>query len=266
MFMSPEIKLMMNLTNMEQVDVILRRVEHNKTLISNLQKNSNLTNYKVFNSVMFKLAERITKLEKLAEEIVQPLDQVFTKKDIQKNNLLTNFKHVVGILNLVEGKRSKKIKKIYQSDKKLQKISDKQLISVSKDAVTIANKLGGFSVAGFDKITTKTLQIKFERARKLSEDLGLTQDKVKKLEEATLNFARTMVEVNVIIKEKSKVMNQMTKLLDANDKLLEQRMDKFVEVYEKPGSNFSKTYKSLRVPEDSGKKEKKEKTEKEELA
>lgn len=116
--------------------------------------------------------------------------------------------------------------------------------------------MGGFSLEGFDKITSKALQNKFEKAKKISEDLGLTHDKIKTLEEATLNFAKTMVEAGVISKEKSRKIKRMIQLLDSCDKIFESKIDKLVKAYEKPDSNFSETYSALRNTKESEKESK----------
>lgn len=106
---------------MKQTETVLKRFELNQTLVNTLQKNKLLSNYKTFHKLLFKLTENLTELEILSEELKRPADPVLSRKELYKSSVITNFKQVIGILNLVEGKRSKKIKKIYLSDKKARK-------------------------------------------------------------------------------------------------------------------------------------------------
>jgi len=253
----------------QQFHLLVKKIENHESLVSNLQKNNHLTNYAAFNRSMFKLTESITELQRLMTILKQPIEPIFTKKDYQKQSLIFQYKQLIEILNLIWGKNSKKAKKLRLSDKKLENIEDKQLLRVVQNTILYTNSLCGFSMESLKKVSSKYIAAKFNKAKQLSEEYGLTQDRLQKLESSSILFIKSMIEVDLASKEQEKSIRRINKLLDLNEKVFKRKTDKFVELYEKTDSNFSKTYKGLRFIEKLDKKEKqstKKKGEREELA
>jgi hypothetical protein len=241
---------------MEQIHILVKRIENLKLVTSTLQKNTHLTGLASFNKSLFKLIEHVTELEKLMVNLNQPVEPVFAKKDFQKQSLIFQYKHLIGILNLIYGNPPKKLKKIQLSDKKLEKVDDKQLLGIVQNTIVFTKKISGLLPDIAEKKSLKSLAAKMEKAKKLSEEYGLTDDKVQKLENAGILFTKTMIEAELASKEQAKTIKRIKKLLELTDHILKNKTDKFVEVYEKPESNFVKTYQSLRTSEEQDKKEK----------
>lgn len=242
---------------MEKVHLLSKRIENHGNVINTLQKNNHLTSYSAFNKSLFKLTENATELEKLIQTLNQPVDPIFAKKDFQKQSLIFQYKHLIGILNLIYGKDHKKTKKLQLSDKKLETVEDRQLLIVAHNAAILIKKLSGLSMDAFEKKSSKAIAAKLEKAKKLSDEYGLTAEKVQKLESAVILFTKTMIESKLASKEQEKTIKRIKKLLDRNEDIFKNKTDKFVELYEKPDSSFMKLYNNVRFEEGEAIKEEK---------
>jgi response regulator RpfG family c-di-GMP phosphodiesterase len=250
---------------MEQIHLLVKRIENHESLLESLQKNNSLKIYAAFNKSLFKLTENITELQKLKENLKQPFEPLFAKKDLQKQSLIFQYKQIIGILSLILGEKSKKFEKMNISVKKLENIGDKKLLKVVQKTITYINPLCGFSVESFKKLSSKYFSEKFDKAKKLSEGYGLTETKVQKLKNASLLFAKSRIETDMALKEQAKVAKIIEKLLDSNEQIFKNKIDKFIELYEKPESSFSKTYNDFRIVEEPLNNKPKKKKEKSEL-
>ncbi len=242
---------------MEKVHLLSKRIENHESVIATLQKNNHLTSYSAFNKSLFKLTENATELEKLNQTLNQPVEPIFAKKDFQKQSLVFQYKHLVGILNLIFGKDHKKTKKLQLSDKKLETVEDRQLLIVAHNTAILIKKIGGLPEDTFEKKSAKAINAKLEKAKKLSEEYGLTAEKVQKLENAIILFTKTMIEGELAAKEQEKTIRRIKKLLDRNEDIFKSKTDKFVELYEKPESSFVKLYQKVRFEEGEAIKEEK---------
>jgi hypothetical protein len=234
---------------MEQIHLLEKKIENHESLLASLQKNSHLTIYGAFNKNLYKLTENVTELLKLKSNLNQPVESLLAKKDLQKQSLIFQYKQIIGILSLILGEKSKKYEMMHISDKKLENIGDKKLLKVVQKTVSYINRLCGFSVDSYKKLSSKYFSKKFDKAKKLSEGYGLTETKVQKLENASILFAKSSVEADLALKEHVKVVKRMEKLLDSNEQIFKNKIDKFIELYEKSESNFAKTYTESRFTE-----------------
>lgn len=240
---------------MKQVDPILEQVANYQNLLSLLQKNSNLAHYGSFNKSLLKLSENQTQMARLSLLLKKETEQIFGNREHLKINLLLQYQQLAGILNLIENKSSKK-KFLNVPYKKIEKLKGKELIKHVQKTIGLANKLGGFSVNFLNDVSHDALNTKLAQSKKLADDYGLTAEKVKKLEELSMAFIKADVEAGNAKKEQVKAIKLITKKLDHNARIYKNKIDKFVQIYEKPESNFMKAYNGFRLEKEEAKMEK----------
>lgn len=241
---------------MKQINSILEQVSNYQNLVSLLQKNSNLSDYGGFNKSLLKLSENQAEMTRYSLLLKKDNGQISENLEHLKINLSLQYQHLSGILNMIENKGTKG-KLLNVSYKKVEKLKGKELIKQAQKAVSLANKLGGFSVNSLNDVSRNALNEKFDQAKKLAEKFGLTAEKVKKLEETSMTFIKADVEVKNAKKEQVKAIKEITKKLDHNARIYKNKIDKFVQIYEKPESNFMKAYKGFRQEKEEIKIDKK---------
>jgi hypothetical protein len=230
---------------MKQVDPIFEQVASYQNLLTLLQKNSNLAHYGSFNKSVVKLSANQADMARLSVFLNKEIEQVSEKREGQKINLSLQYLQLAGILNLIEGKRSKK-RSLNVTLKKVERLKSKELIKLAQKAILLANKLGGFSIGSINDVSPNALNDKFIQAKELSEEFGLTAEKVKKLEDSCMAFMKANVEVENARKGQAKIVKLITRKLDQNARIYKNKIEKFVQIYEKPDSSFMKAYKGLR--------------------
>jgi hypothetical protein len=191
-------------------------------------------------SVFKKFSENLSRLTafKTDQEMdLQPLlDAVFEKRD----SLFVTVNPVVNILLAYANDIQKKelIKKIKLSKKELIKSNDLDLIENSKIIYKTAKKLLKKSVSEKEKPDNKSVSII---------DYGLNEKMIIDLKVATKEFAGTLLALHEGIQNKDLMDREISSILKKNDKMLKNKLDLLITIFETSKPDFYKSYMEARV-------------------
>lgn len=225
-----------------------KKIESYQELINLFQRNPTLNSLGEFKKGLTKMSTYQLELEKQKVIYNKDATPLLQKMDNSRRGLILGLQQISGILKLsASAKKNKKLsKKFGFLVKDFNKITDTQLIKQAQKTISVANKLTGYSIASVTNITPKAFSKKIDRAKELSADFGLTAEKIKLLEEASVAFLKSIIDADDATKEKMKSLKAINKVFERNEKLLEKKLDKFVSIYEKPGTSFMNDYAGLR--------------------
>jgi len=123
---------------------------------------------------------------------------------------------------------------------------DLELINISKDIWLIANKFAGYALTFVSKIKAALDPENVKATNKFEKEFGLHADMIKNLEEAILSFIKAMIPYNEEMAEKEKVATKMKAINKKVKKLLTNKIDGLVLMFENENSTFYKEYHELR--------------------
>jgi len=123
---------------------------------------------------------------------------------------------------------------------------DLELINISKNVWLIANKFAGYALTFVSKIKAALDPENVKATNKFEKEFGLHADMIKNLEEAILNFIKAMLPYNEEMAEKEKVATKMKEINKKIKKLLTNKIDGLVLMFENENSTFYKEYHELR--------------------
>ena len=191
-------------------------------------------------SVFDKLSENLSHLAtlKTAQEIdLQPiLDTVSEKREsiIVLVNPVANI-----ILAYAHDKNEKKlIKKLNLSKKEMAKSKDSDLIENSSIIYKAAKKLFKKSSTETEKSDKKSVSIV---------DYGLTEKMISDLDAAKKDFVESLLVLDEAIHNKKMKGKKITSILKKNERLLKNKMDLLISIFETSNPVFYNTYMEARV-------------------
>ena len=154
-----------------------------------------------------------------------------------------------------------RIMQVFAHDKKKEKLQQKlyhlnyeyvencldfELIDISKEIWLIANKFGGYAQTFEGKIKAALNSENVKATSKFEKEFGFNADMIKNLEDAILNFIKALVPYNDEMAEKEKVALKMKLINKKTKKLLTNKIDRFVLMFENENPGFFKEYNDLR--------------------
>ncbi len=191
-------------------------------------------------SVFVKFSDNLSRLTalKTAQEMdLQPLlDAVFEKRD----SLIVTVNPVANMLLAYANDIQKKelIKKLKHSKKEIIKSNDLDLIENSKIIYKTAKKLLKKSVSEKERPDNKSVSII---------DYGLNEKMVIDLKVAAKEFAGTLLALHEAIQNKDLMDREISSILKKNDKLLKNKIDLLITIFETSKPDFYKSYMEARV-------------------
>lgn len=161
-----------------------------------------------------------------------------------KNKLLESTLPVVTILYIFaydKKKRSLKKQLLPLTPEYLQNCPDEKLIKISRKIWMIANKLGGYSLAFVNK-NKSSLNAYISRAAQMKNEYGLVPEMIKNIEETYIKFLETLLLYEEEMKEKKKVGKKIDKISKQTEKLLVNKIDRYVQLIASDNPAFLKDY------------------------
>jgi hypothetical protein len=123
---------------------------------------------------------------------------------------------------------------------------DLELVKISKKIWLMTNEFGGYAITFVNKIKAALNPDILKAANKFETEFGLGPDMIKNLEESILSFIKAMLQYKSEMDQKGKVVVKMKKVNKKIKKLLENKIDRLVLMFENENPGFYKEYHELR--------------------
>jgi hypothetical protein len=181
--------------------------------------------------------DRLTALKTEQEKDLQPLLSAMFEK---RETLIISGTPVVNIILAYshDKKEKKLLKKMNLSKNKLEKSKDSDLIEECKTIYKAAKKLYKKSIAEKENSENKSVKIL---------EYGLSEKMIVDLQTAVNDIIKSRLALHEAIQGKDKMDKQITSILKKNEKLLKNKMDLLISIFETSKPDFYKTYLDARV-------------------
>lgn len=235
---------------MESIKNSTLKMDRNAQVISVLSGNA-----EVWNSVSkFQVAvdQLISNQEKLVDYyslLSKDITTIEKDKDDRRKELEDRTIVVVRIMQVFahDKKIGKLQRKLYDlTYEYVQNCLDTELIDISKKIFLIACKYGGYALTFKRKIKSALNTEKLKAINKFEKQFGLNYEMIKNLEDAIINFIKAMLPYQSEMAEKEKAALKMKEIHKKTKKLLTDKIDGFVLMYENRNPGFYKEYYDLR--------------------
>jgi hypothetical protein len=209
-------------------------------------------NIKEIEKAVKKFNRNIDDMKELTAGINMNLKGIEEKKDKGKNALVNEAFPVINIIRAyaIEHKNKSLLKKCGAGRQKLEKMKSDKLSDYCKTMIKEARKLYNKSILLTDKENLKQL----EKSNILN--YGLSVPMIENLKELNLNFMDARAIYAEAKAEKEKFIYKYRSLAKNNKKILSDKLDLLLSIFEASNNNFYKNYRELR----KGEKAKKEKS------
>jgi len=190
--------------------------------------------------------EKLIELNALLDKDISAIEN--TKQD-QRKQLQDITMTLVRIVQVFarDKKKVKLQRKLYHlTHEYLENCSDLELIEISKKIWQIANKFGGYALTFKSKITAALDPEHVKATNKFEKESGINPEMIKNLEDAILNFIKATIPYNEELAEKDKVATKMKAINKKTKKLLTNKIDGYVLMFEDEDPDFYKEYTELR--------------------
>jgi hypothetical protein len=250
---------------MEKIENFTLKMDRNAQVIGILSRNTEVWN-KV-SKVQVAVDRLISNQEKLVELYAlldKDLSAIENIRQDRRKELQERTMAVVRIMQVFahDKKKGKLQRKLYHlTNKYVENCLDQELLEISKEIWLIANKFGGYALTFKSKIAAALDPENVKATSKFEKEFGLNPEMIKNLEDEILNFIKAMIPYNEEIAKKEKVANKMREINKKTKKLLANKIDGYVLMFENKNPGFYKEYVELR--EDHYYKHVKETTEQE---
>jgi hypothetical protein len=205
------------------------------------------SNQKILKDLNVLIVKDISNIEKNKNDI---------RKELLKSTIMVTL--ILQVFAFDTGKKKLKERLEYLTSDYIRQSSDTELVKIAKKILLLANKYSGISVksTGKSKLESKvepvTTIVKFEK------EYGLYPEMVKNIEESRIRFIESMNLYLDEMKEKRKMAINVKVLTKQNEKLLKEKIDRFVLLFEMEKPDFFNEYQQLRgirAPEKTAKKQ-----------
>jgi len=179
----------------------------------------------------------LTELKTEQEKDLQPLLSAMFEK---RETLIISGTPVVNIILAYshDKKEKKLLKKMNLSKNKLEKSKDSDLIEECKTIYKAAKKLYKKSIAEKENSENKSVKIL---------EYGLSEKMIVDLQTAVNDFIKSRLALHEAIQGKDKMDKQITSILKKNEKLLKNKMDLLISIFQTSKPDFFKAYMEARV-------------------
>jgi len=235
---------------MENIENLPLKMERNAQVISVLSKNAEVWNkVSKFQAAVDRLISNQEKLVELQTILNKDVKAIEKTKNERRKELEDRTMTLVRIMQVFahDKKKGKLQRKLFHLNYEfVENCMHLELIDISKDIWLIANKFGGYALTFESKIKAALNPENGKATSKFEKEFGLDADMIKNLEEAILNFIKAMIPYNEEMAEKEKVAIKMKEFSKKTKKLLANKIDRFVLMFENENPGFYKEYHDLR--------------------
>lgn len=235
---------------MKNIEKVVIKLDEYSKLINVLSTDTeSLKKVARFDNAFNQLTANHKKLEELHSiwmKDVTPFEKTKNKKraDLEKHTM-----QVIRIMQVFAyDKKKKNLQKQLEclSSDYVKNASDLDLIKIAKKIWLIANKHEGTPLSFVNKIKSTLNPDNSLGLIKFEQKYGLSQDMIRNIEKASLQFIDSIHPYEAELNGKTKTGNEIKKLLKDTDKLLTNNIDRYVLLfnYDKPG--YYKEYRWIR--------------------
>jgi len=242
---------------MENKINIASKLEDYRQMINLLTRNIGIVN-KVsrFQVAVSELNSNQKKLEALLAVSAKDLTGIENDKNSSRIQLEESAIAVVRVLQIFAHDREKRNlqREIYHVTAEFVKnCIDTDLIKISKRIWLILNKYGEYSPTFINRVKALLKPDDSKDTVKFEKEYGLSRDRIKQLEDAMIRFIENMLLFENELKIKEEVEIKIKKINKKIKKLLVNKIDRFVLLFEHEEPVFYDEYKKLRANQFPGK-------------
>ena len=235
---------------MENIENLPLKMERNAQVISILSRNTEVwKKVSKFQDAVDRLISNQEKLVELQALLNKDITFIEKAKNDRRKELEDSTMTVVRIMQVFahDKKKGKLQRKLFHLTYEfVENCMDLELIDISKDIWLIANKFGGYALTFESKIKAALNPENGKATSKFEKEFGLNADMIKNLEESILSFIKAMIPYNEEMAGKAKVAIKMKEINKKTKKLLANKIDRFVLMFENENPGFYKEYHDLR--------------------
>lgn len=235
---------------MESMKNFTLKMDRNAQVISILSKNAEVWNkVSKFQTAVDQLISNQKKLVDYQSLLSKDTTSVEKEKNDRRKELEDRTMSVVRIMQVFahDKKKGKLQRKLYHlTYEYVENCLDFELIDISKEIWLIAHKFGGYALTFEGKIKAALDPENVKAINKFEKEFGLSADMINNLEDAILNFIKGLIPYNGEMAEKDKVALKMKEINKKTKKLLTNKIDRFVLMFENDNPGFFKEYNDLR--------------------
>ena len=235
---------------MENTGNFALKMDRNAQVISILSRNAEVwKKVSKFQEAVDRLISNQEKLVELQALLNKDITVTEKAKNERRKELEDRTMTVVRIMQVFahDKKKGKLQRKLYHLTYEfIENCMDLELVEISKEIWLIANKFGGYALTFVSKIKAALDPENVKATNKFEKEFGLNPDMIKNLEEAILSFIKAMIPYNEEMAEKGKVVIKMKAINKKTKKLLTNKIDRLVLMFENENPGFYKEYHDLR--------------------
>jgi len=235
---------------MENIENLPLKMERNAQVISILSLNAEIwKKVSKFQEAVDRLISNQEKLVELQALLNKDITVIENAKNERRKELEDSTITVVRIMQVFahDKKKGKLQRKLFHLTYEfVENCMDLELIDISKEIWLIANKFGGYALTFESKIKAALNPENGKATGKFEKEFGLNAGMIKNLEEAILSFINAMIPYNKEMAGKAKVAIKMKEINKKTKKLLSNKIDRLVLMFENENPGFYKEYHELR--------------------
>lgn len=235
---------------MENIENFTLKKDRNAQVISILSRHAEVWNkVSKFQVAVDRLESNQKKLVDLHALLGKDISAFEKVKDDRRKELEDRTMTLVRIMQVFahDKKKGKLQRKLYHlTYEYVENCLDLELVEISKKIWLIANKFGGYALTFVSKVKAALDPKNTKDTNKFEKEFGLNHDMIKNLEESILSFIKAMIPFNEKMAEKEKVAIKMKEINKKTKKLLTNKIDRLVLMFENEYPDFYKEYHDLR--------------------
>jgi hypothetical protein len=235
---------------MENIENFTLKMDRNAQVIGILSRHAQVWNkVSKFQTAVDQLNTNQKKLVDLQVLLNKDIDSIEKTKDEKRKELEDRTMTLVRIMQVFahDKKKAKLQRKLYNlTYEYIENRLDLELIEISKTIWLIANKFAGYALTFVSKIKAALDPDNVKAINKFEKEFGLNPDMIKNLEDSILGFIKAMLPYNLEMAEKEKVATKMKEINKKTKKLLTNKIDRFVLMFENENPGFYREYQDLR--------------------
>jgi len=235
---------------MENIKNLTLKLDSNAQIINLLSRNIEILNkVSKFQVAVDQLNSNQKKLVDLLALLSKDITTIEKNKYDQRKELEDRTMSVIRIMQVfAHDKKKKKLqRRLYHlTSEYIQNCLDMELIKISKKIWLLANKFGGYALTFVNKIKSSLNPDNLKASNKFEKEFGLNPVMIKNIEEANIRFIEAMLLFQDEMEEKEKVAMKIKEINKKTKKLLTNKIDRFVLMFENENPCFFHEYRELR--------------------
>jgi len=235
---------------MENIENFSFKMDRNMRVIGILSRNAGVwKKVSKFQAAVDQLNSNQEKLVELQGLLNKDISSIEKIKNERRKELEDRTMTVVRIMQVFahDKKKAKLQRKLFHLTYQfVENCLDLELVEISKKIWLIANKFGGYAITFVSKVKAALDPENVKATNKFEKEFGLNPDMIKNLEDAILNFIKATIPYNIEMAEKEKVAIKMKQINKKTKKLLTNKIDRLVLMFENENPDFYNEYYNLR--------------------